>query len=337
VPNVSIIIPAHNEERHIKKCLESLLTQDYQDVEIIIVDNGSSDNTPKIVEKYVERFRDKVRLLRMDRNLGPGGGRNLGASNASGEILVFVDADMVFPPNYITKLVKPIQHGEAQLTTHSIEYVANTYNPWVKVQGQTIRSIERGGSRVLRAIEKRLFTQHGGFNPSLYYHDDRTFFYKTGLKAIVVEDAYCYHNNPDTAKEIFRRNYLIGRTLLAIMLQEHGAKGLLYATASVSVRLVDLIALPLAATWLALQPTTPILNTLILAPLLVFTASALRMRIIKAESLAERLTLRLLYAPAYRIVRAAGLLAGVLASLLFGLKVANKHQDKDKHGKTRES
>jgi glycosyltransferase involved in cell wall biosynthesis len=247
VPNVSIIIPAHNEERHIEKCLESLLTQDYQDVEIIIVDNGSSDNTPKIVERYVERSRDKVRLLRMDRNLGPGGGRNLGASNASGEILVFVDADMVFPPNYITKLVKPIQHGEAQLTTHSIEYVANTYNPWVKVQGQTIRSIERGGSRVLRAIEKRLFTQHGGFDPSLHYHDDRTFYYKTGIAPLAVKDAYCYHNNPDTAKEIFRRNYWIGRTLLAIMLQEHGAKGLLYATASVSVRLVDLIALPLAA------------------------------------------------------------------------------------------
>jgi glycosyltransferase involved in cell wall biosynthesis len=100
VPNVSIIIPAHNEERHIEKCLESLLAQDYQDIEIIIVDNGSSDNTPKIVERYVERFGDKVRLLRMRRNLGPGGGRNVGASSATGDILVFVDADMVFPHDY---------------------------------------------------------------------------------------------------------------------------------------------------------------------------------------------------------------------------------------------
>jgi hypothetical protein len=53
---------------------------------------------------------------------------------------------------------------------------------------------------------------------SFQYHADRTFFYKTGAKGIaVVEDAYCYHNNPDTAKEIFRRNYLIGRTFLAVM------------------------------------------------------------------------------------------------------------------------
>jgi glycosyltransferase involved in cell wall biosynthesis len=323
VPSVSIIIPAYNEERHIEKCLESLLAQDYQDIEILIIDNGSKDNTPKIVERYVERFRDKVRLLSMWRNLGPGGGRNLGASNASGEILVFVDADMVFPPDYISKLVKPIQHGKAQLTSHSIEYVANIDNPWVKVQGQTIRSIEKGDSRVLRAIEKRLFTQQGGFNPSLHYHDDRTFFYKTGLKATVIEEAYCYHNNPDTAKEIFRRNYLIGRTLLAVMHREHGAKGLLYATATASVRLLDLVALPLAAAWAVLSPANPLLNALFLAPIFAFTALTIRMKIVKAENLKEKIILRILYAPLYRIIRAAGLLTGVFTSLIFGLLVTS--------------
>jgi glycosyltransferase involved in cell wall biosynthesis len=323
VPNVSIIIPAHNEERHIEKCLESLLAQDYQDTEIIIVDNGSSDNTPKIVERYVERFRDKVRLLRMGRNLGPGGGRNAGASSATGDILVFVDADMVFPHDYITRLIGPIQRGEALLATHANEYVANIENPWVKVQGQTVRSTGKRMGEVFRAVKKEFFMNHGGFDPGLHYHDDRTFFYKTALKAIVVEDAYCYHNNPDTAKEIFRRNYLIGRTLLAVMLREHGAKGLLYATATVSVRLVDLIALPLAAAWLALQPTTPILNALLLIPILAFTALALRIKIVKAKNLSERIILRIIYAPLYRIIRAAGLLTGISASLLFGLRITS--------------
>jgi glycosyltransferase involved in cell wall biosynthesis len=321
VPYVSIIIPAHNEERHIDKCLESLLAQDYQDIEIIVVDNGSNDNTPKIVERYVERFGDKVKLLRLERNLGIGGGRNVGAFNASGDILVLVDADMVFPPDYIRKLISPIQRGEALLTTHSTEYVANVASPWVKVQGQIIRS---GGKRVgeqFRAIQREFFIRHGGLDPSFQYHADRTFFYKTGAKAIVVEDAYCYHNNPDTAKEIFRRNYWIGRTLLAVMLWEHGAKGLLYATATVLIRLVDLVALPLVVAWPVLQPTTPVLNALILAALLVFTVLTLRMRIIGAESAFERLKLRLIYAPAYRIVRAAGLIAGILVSLLRGLRV----------------
>jgi hypothetical protein len=174
---------------------------------------------------------------------------------------------------------------------------------------------------VFRAVKKEFFINHGGFDPDLHYHDDRTFFYKTGTKAKVVEEAFCYHNNPDTAKETFRRNYLIGRTLLAVALREHGAKGLLYATATVLVRLVDLVALPLVAAWLVLQPTTPVLNALILTPPLVFTVLTLRMRIIKVESTSEMLKLRLIYAPAYRIVRAAGLIVGVVVSLLRGLRV----------------
>jgi glycosyltransferase involved in cell wall biosynthesis len=323
VPNVSIIIPAHNEERHIEKCIESLLAQEYRDIEIIVVDNGSSDNTSKIVERYVESYGGKVRLLRMESNIGPGGGRNAGASNATGEILVFVDADMAFPPDYVTKLISPIQRGEALLTTHANEYVANVENPWVKVQGQTVRSTGRRTGEVFRAVKKDFFISHGGFDPSLHYHDDRTFFYKTGAKAKVVEEAYCYHNNPDTAKEIFRRNYLIGRTLLAVMHREHGAKGLLYATATASVRLLDLVALPLAAAWAVLSPANPLLNALFLAPIFAFTALTIRMKIVKAENLKEKIILRILYAPLYRIIRAAGLLTGVFTSLIFGLLVTS--------------
>jgi glycosyltransferase involved in cell wall biosynthesis len=323
VPNVSIIIPAHNEERHIEKCIESLLAQECRDIEIIVVDNGSSDNTSKIVERYVESYGGKVRLLRMESNIGPGGGRNAGASNATGEILVFVDADMVFPPDYVTKLISPIQRGEALLTTHANEYIANIENPWVKVQGQTVRSTGRRTGEVFRAVKKDFFMSHGGFDPSLHYHDDRTFFYKTGAKAKVVEEAYCYHNNPDTAKEIFRRNYLIGRTLLAVMHREHGAKGLLYVTATALVRLLDLVALPLAAAWALLSPANPLLNALFLAPIFAFTALTIRMKIVKAENLKEKIILRILYAPLYRIIRAAGLLTGVFTSLIFGLLVTS--------------
>jgi hypothetical protein len=176
---------------------------------------------------------------------------------------------------------------------------------------------------VFRAVKKDFFMSHGGFDPSLHYHDDRTFFYKTGAKAKVVEEAYCYHNNPDTAKEIFRRNYLIGRTLLAVMHREHGAKGLLHVTATASVRLLDLVALPLAAAWAVLSPANPLLNALFLAPIFAFTALTIRMKIVKAENLKEKIILRILYAPLYRIIRAAGLLTGVFTSLIFGLLVTS--------------
>jgi glycosyltransferase involved in cell wall biosynthesis len=323
VPNVSIIIPAHNEERHIEKCIESLLAQDYQDIEIIVVDNGSKDNTPKIVENYVKSYGEKVRLLRLERNLGIGGGRNVGAFNASGDILVLVDADMVFPSDYIRKLVSPIQLGEALLTTHSTEYVANISSPWVKVQGQIIRSMGKRIGEQFRAVQREFFIRHGGLDPRFQYHADRTFFYKTGAKGIAVEDAYCYHNNPDTAKEIFRRNYWIGRTFVAVMYHEYGVKGLLYVSATVLVRLLDLVALPLAAAWAVLSPANPLLNALFLAPFFAFTALTIKMKIVKAESLKEKAILRILYAPLYRIIRAAGLLTGVFTSLIFGLLVTS--------------
>ncbi len=193
LPSVSVVIPAYNEERHIKRCIESLLAQNFNDIEIIVVDNGSRDRTAQLVEKFVGEYPGRVRLIRLDRNWGPGGGRNVGALHANGEILVFVDADMTFPPDYIGKMVEPIMRGEALMTTHLTEYVANIENPWVKVQGQTVKGGSGGFSTIVRAIRRDFFLKYGGFDPSLHYHDDRTFYYKTGIAPLAVKDAYCYH------------------------------------------------------------------------------------------------------------------------------------------------
>ncbi|MFZ8858005.1 MAG: glycosyltransferase family 2 protein [Candidatus Caldarchaeales archaeon] len=321
MPTVSVVIPAYNEERHIKRCVESLLAQSFDDIEVIVVNNGSRDRTAQVVEELAREHPGKVRLIRLFRNLGPGGGRNIGALHADGEILVFVDADMSFPPDYIGKMVEPIRRGEALMTTHLTEYVANFENPWVKVQGQTVKGSKGGFSTIVRAIRKDFFLKNGGFDPSLHYHDDRTFYYKTGITPLAVKDAYCYHNNPDTIVEIFRRNYWIGRTFFAVMYHENGIKGVIRASAITLSRLLDLIALPSAVACIAHQPLPLILTVLLLTPLVIFTALMLRMRIIGAESALERLKLRLIYAPAYRIVRGTGLIAGVLVSLLRGLRV----------------
>ena len=70
----------------------------------------------------------------------------------------------------------------------------------------------RGAAILLRS---NVFRRLGGFDPGINYHDDRTSFYKIDSKVSVVKDAYCYHNNPDIVREMFRRNYWIGRTYLA--------------------------------------------------------------------------------------------------------------------------
>jgi len=313
---VSIIIPAHNEERHIATCIKSLLRQECSDeFEIIIVNNASRNGTAKILSSFVTKYPEKIRVINLDRNLGPGGARNLAAKIARGEILIFVDADMAFPPDSVEKLVRPIKEGVTKATTHAEEYVANLENPWVKVQGQHKRVSNIGGGEVFRAVIREYFLTHGGFDPSLKYHDDRTFYYKTGANALVVKGTYCYHNNPDNPREIFRRNFWIGRTLIAVSLIEKGWKGLVESIKVILLRIIDLAAIPLfmyGAIRLLIAPD--VIGIVSILPMIVFIAAIIRSRVVNAKSGLEKIILKLAYSPAYRIIRAAGLIAGIIFS-----------------------
>ena len=120
---ISIIIPVYNEEAGVTACLESLLSQTYSPLEIIIIDDGSTDRTIEAVKKL------KVTLLKQSHQ-GPGAARNKGAKVAKGDILVFVDADMTFTPDFIEKLTAPIRAGNANGVFNTDEYVSNYNNLW---------------------------------------------------------------------------------------------------------------------------------------------------------------------------------------------------------------
>src|SRR3989344_202368 len=103
---VSIIIPTYNEEKTIANCLKSIKNQTYKPVEVIVVDDGSTDKTVEIIKKC-QMSNVKCQILRQH-HLGPGPARNLGAKYAEGEILVFVDADMTFDKKFVKDLIQPI-------------------------------------------------------------------------------------------------------------------------------------------------------------------------------------------------------------------------------------
>lgn len=105
---ISVIIPAHNEEEYISKCLESLVFQDYpkQSYEIIVVDNNSIDKTLEIAASF------GVKVI--EQKIGPVGSvRNAGARQAQGELLAFIDADCVAPTNWLAKGVGLLCSEEA--------------------------------------------------------------------------------------------------------------------------------------------------------------------------------------------------------------------------------
>jgi glycosyltransferase involved in cell wall biosynthesis len=88
-PIVSVIVPAYNAEKTIEKCLDSLLNQTLKNIEIIVINDCSKDNTLKILKKY----KNKIKLLDNKKNLGPAGSRNRGLDAATGDYIGFVDSD----------------------------------------------------------------------------------------------------------------------------------------------------------------------------------------------------------------------------------------------------
>ena len=91
MPLISIIIPAYNIENYIAKCLDSLLNQTYKNLEIIVVDDGSSDNTGKIIDDYISKYGN-IKVIHK-KNAGVSAARNSGIEVASGDYIGFVDGD----------------------------------------------------------------------------------------------------------------------------------------------------------------------------------------------------------------------------------------------------
>ncbi|MBK1696037.1 glycosyltransferase [Rhodovibrio salinarum] len=106
-PTFSIVMPSYNTERFIGDAILSVARQHYQPVELVIVDDGSTDETAAAVEAYQERFAVPILLLRQ-RNQGAGAARNAGVAAAVGEWIVFLDSDDVLEPNALAAFATPL-------------------------------------------------------------------------------------------------------------------------------------------------------------------------------------------------------------------------------------
>ncbi len=106
-PAVSVVVISFNSRQYVDGCLQSLLAQDYGNVEIVVVDNASTDGTAE----YIADHYPQVRLILAGDNLGFGGGNNLGVAEATGEYLAFVNMDTVVDANWLTPLVTTLEEN----------------------------------------------------------------------------------------------------------------------------------------------------------------------------------------------------------------------------------
>ena len=213
---ISIVISVFNEAGSIKNCLDSLLKQELKDYEIIVINDGSTDRTTEILQEY--RNEKKILLLEQ-KHLGPGAARNLGAKEATGEILVFVDADMEFDRNFVKKLVGSIEKGKVVGTFSKEEYLLNKKNKWARFWninlGRPPEKMHRDDypdtQPVFRAIRKSEFDRVNGFDTKIGYTDDWSLSRKLGAVAVNAPGAVFFHKNPENLAEVWQQARWFGK------------------------------------------------------------------------------------------------------------------------------
>lgn len=169
-PRMSVIVPVYNGRLQLSRCLAGLAASSYTDFEVIVVDDCSTDNTRQIVERY------RARYLRTPQKMGPGGGRNLGVRHARGAMVVFVDADVVVPPDALALIAENFErdpglaalfgsYDEAPAWGDFLSQYKNLMHHYVhQISSEQAVTFWAGCG----AIRRDVFEQFGGFNTQKY-------------------------------------------------------------------------------------------------------------------------------------------------------------------------
>jgi glycosyltransferase involved in cell wall biosynthesis len=121
---VSLIVPIYNTKRYLDRCLQSIIKQDYTNIEIILVNDGSTDNPEEIISNYINKYKNVMYIYQ--NNKGVGAARNAGIAKASGNYISFVDSDDFIFTNYCSYLLDIIDEAEIAVAG-SEKYVGDQY------------------------------------------------------------------------------------------------------------------------------------------------------------------------------------------------------------------
>lgn len=119
---VSLIVPVYNVEKYLKKCLDSIENQTYTNLQVIIVNDGSTDNSQSVCEDYVKKNQKNWILINQE-NLGLSAARNTGIAYASGDYIAFLDSDDWLDVDFISTMVRFIENTGADIVESGIRWV----------------------------------------------------------------------------------------------------------------------------------------------------------------------------------------------------------------------
>ena len=167
---VSVIVPVYNTEKYLEKCLDSIVNQTYKDIEIIIINDGSTDNSSKIINKYVDKYSNIV--YKEITNHGQGYARNLGIKLSSGDYIMFLDSDDYVDVDIISKMINKI--GTCDVAVCDIYKVINNelveFKNYYNYSNDNINLMLSHPGPVAKLYKKEVI-KNVSFLENVYYED----------------------------------------------------------------------------------------------------------------------------------------------------------------------
>lgn len=208
---LSIVVAVYNLEKYLPRCLDSLVKQTLQEIEILCVDDGSTDSAPQIIEDYANKYSDKVKAFHKQ-NGGEFTTRNYGLERAKGEYVTFVDTDDYVEPNWAEKLYNAAKQNNADMAVCGFERIDLKTNKVIATNmtnfGNTVKKIDPNDDFVLfinpapwnkvykrEKIKDLRFLPFRGFNDTMFLASCYT---KMSKIAFVPDVLYHYYLRYDS-------------------------------------------------------------------------------------------------------------------------------------------
>lgn len=227
-PFVSIIIPCRNEERHIGKCLDSIIEQDYpkEKIEIMVVDGMSNDKTREIIKEYSKQHQHVI-LLDNPKKIVPTA-MNKGIQNAHGEIIIRMDAHNIYEKDYVSKCVKYLQEYDvdnvggiwvtlpsndtlfAQSIAFALSHSFGVGNAHFRIGSKEPKFVD---TVPFGCYKREVFQKIGLFNEDLVRNQDDEFnlrLIKNGGKILLVPEIVSYYFARESLAKLWKMYFQYG-------------------------------------------------------------------------------------------------------------------------------
>lgn len=219
---VSVIVPIYNSEQYLKRCLDSIVSQTLKEIEILCIDDGSTDSSVKIVEQYIKKD-NRIKLYKNIENKGISYSRNLGIEKSSVDVIGFVDSDDTIDKDMYKKLYSKIKTTNSQIVLANFNYLdenSKIYKVFDKFKDEQSKEYifsktlanDFSPSACIGLYKKEVFLKTNITYPINRNYEDAATTYKliyNSTSISIIEDKlYQYYDNPESITRAITKKHI---------------------------------------------------------------------------------------------------------------------------------